>query len=58
MKNNSKNNNNDGTKKASSSKYGIKSNKWQTQVEDLIVFEEGMIDLVHKTKFHKVKSNI
>ena len=27
------------------------------QVKDLIIFEEGMIDLVYQMKFRKVKSN-
>ena len=57
LKNNSKNNG-DGTQKENSSRYGMKSNKCPPQVKGLIAFEEDMIDLVHQTRFRKVKSNV
>ena len=50
-------NNGDDTQKENSSRYGIKNNKCPLQVKVLIAFVEDMIDLVHQTRFRKVKSN-
>ena len=56
MEDNSKNDG-DGTEKEISLRYGIKSKKCLLQVENLVVFEEDMIDLVHQIRFRQVKSN-
>ena len=47
----------DNTQIEDSSKYGIKNNKCPPQMKYLLPWGNDMIDLVHRVKLAKVKSN-
>ena len=56
--NNSSKKKSDGIRKENCFRYKIKSKKCPPQVEDLILFEEDMINFVHQIRFCQGKSNL